>query len=44
MGNSPLIFLGVFFIAAGAAKVVYALILKNKEERNQPDDQAEGTS
>lgn len=43
MGSNPLMFLGVFFIAAGAAKVIYALILKHKEERNRTDDSTEET-
>ena len=43
MGSNPLMFLGVFFIAAGIAKVIYALILKHKKERNCADDPAEET-
>lgn len=31
MSNRPLMFLGVFFVLIGIAKLGYALVMKNKE-------------
>ena len=38
MQNNPLLFLGIFFIAIGIVRLIYALIIKNQEERNNAND------
>ena len=38
MQNNPLLFLSIFFFAIGVARLIYALILKSREERNNTND------